>query len=197
MLNSLMYRSRDKTLARGPVAPPVRPMTVTAPLTRFQRILVGTDGTVTHILEAYADEPVEVVKLLQVFDTAKGGDAHLGVSGQDEVLRRGVVLRGRRTKRNLLYAEVVVVVARAEPALLDGLVTTDKPIGILLRENRTETFREILVVDREPAGPCGAHLGVAPDAELISRTYRIVARQQPVVLVTEKFPADCFRGLPA
>jgi len=166
-------------------------------LTRFQRMLVGTDGTVTHILEAYADEPVEVVKLLQVIDSSNDGDAHLSVPGGHKVLRREVLLRGRHSQRSLLYAEAVVVLDRVEAAFLDGLTGTDKPIGSLLRENRTETFREILVVERERAGPCGAHFGIDAAAELVSRTYRIVAGRQPVMAITEKFPAESFRGLPA
>jgi len=172
-------------------------VTDAATFTRFQRMLLGTDGTVTHILEAYADEPIDVVKLLQGVDTSNDADAHLRLSGDDKVLRRRVLLRGRESGRPLLYAEAVVALGRVEPAFLDGLVGTDKPIGILLAENRTETFREILAVDREPAGALGAHFGIDATAELISRTYRIMARQQPMILITEKFPADCFRGLPA
>ncbi len=172
---------------------------MTSPLTRFQRILLGTDGTVTHILEAYAEEPIDVAKVSQAFDAANDGDAHLDLpaAGDDKVLRRVVVLRGRRSGQTLLYAEVVVVLDRVEPALLDGLTGTDKPVGILLRENRTETFREILVVDREPAGGCGDHFGIGPDAELAFRTYRIVSRGRPIMLITEKFPTDLFRSLPA
>ena len=172
-------------------------MTDAASFTRFQRMLLGTDGTVTHILEAYADEPIDVVKLLQGVDTSNDADAHLRLSGDEKVLRRRVLLRGRDSGQPLLYAEAVVALGRVEPAFLDGLVGTDKPIGILLAENRTETFREILAVDREPAGALGAHFGIDATAELISRTYRIMARQQPMILITEKFPADCFRGLPA
>ena len=164
--------------------------------TRFQRMLLGTDGTVTHILEAYADEPIDVVKLLQEIDTWKAGDARLLLS-EGKVLRRHVLLLARRSRRILLYAEAVVVLERADPTLVRGLLETDKPIGVLLAENRTETFREILEVGREPAGSCGAHFGIDPSAELIFRTYRILAGQQPVMLITEKFPADSFRGLPA
>jgi chorismate-pyruvate lyase len=168
------------------------------PLTRFQRVLLSTDGTVTHILEAYAGEPIEVVKLLQELDTSNDGDAPLRLSEPDQkVLRRRVVLRGSRSKQNLLYAETVVVLARVDAALLDGLVDTDKPIGALLAERRIETLREILHVGREPAGEHGVHFAVDPTAELISRTYRIVARQRPVILITEKFPPTFFRDLPA
>ncbi|MDQ4089181.1 MAG: chorismate pyruvate-lyase family protein [Actinomycetota bacterium] len=172
-------------------------MNLTTPLTRFQRILLGTDGTVTHILEAYADEPIEVVKLFQAFDVSVDGDAALLLSEGERVLRRRVLLRGTRSNRNLLYAEVVVVLGRVDRGILDGLVATDKPIGILLRENRAETFREILGIEREPAGSCASHFGIDPDAEIIGRTYRIVARRQPVILVTEKFPSGFFRDLPA
>ena len=172
-------------------------MTDAASFTRFQRMLLGTDGTVTHILEAYADEPIDVLKLAQEVDTTNDADAHLGLAGDDKVLRRRVLLRGRDSGQVLLYAEAIVALGRVEPAFLDGLVGTDKPIGILLAENRTETFREILTVEREPAGALGTHFGIGPTAELISRTYRIIARRQPMILITEKFPADCFRDLRA
>ncbi len=172
-------------------------MTDTPPLTRFQRMLMGADGTVTHILEAYADEPIEVVKLHQGVEGAAVVDAHLRLAADDEVLRRRVVLRGRRSRRPLLYAEASVALSRVEPTLLDGLVGTDKPIGLLLAENRTETFREVLVIDREPAGAVGTHFGIGPADELLFRTYRILTRGEPIIVITEKFPIDFFRGLPA
>lgn len=165
--------------------------------TRFQRLLLGTDGTVTHILEAYAEEPVEVVKLLQEFDVATDADAALDLGAEEKVLRRHVVLRGRHTRTNLLYAEAVVALGRADPAFVDGLLGTDRPIGLLLAEGRTETFREILAVGVERAGACGAHFHLDGSAPLIARTYRIVSRQQPMIVITEKFPAAFFRGLPA
>ncbi|MDQ3897117.1 MAG: chorismate pyruvate-lyase family protein [Actinomycetota bacterium] len=177
-----------------PVAPPAT--TVGAPLTRFQRVLLTTDGTVTRILEAYADEPMEAVKLLHALDTSDAGDADLIVPGQ-RVLRRWVLLRGRLTGQTFLYAEAVVAVDLVDPVIVDRLVTTDKAIGVLLAESRTETFREVLRVDREPAGRAAAHFGTQPTAELILRTYRIVVRGRPVVLITEKFPSDFFRSLPA
>ena len=167
----------------------------TAPLTRFQRVLLTTDGTVTKILEAAADEPMEVVKLVHALDTSNADDLDLLVGGE-RVLRRRVLLRGRLSGGTYLYAEAVVAVDRVDPAILDALVATDKAIGVLLAERRTETFREVLRIDREPAGPAAAHFGVDPTAELVFRTYRIVVRGRPVVLITEKFPADLFRSLP-
>jgi chorismate-pyruvate lyase len=158
-------------------------------------MLVGTDGTVTHILEAYAGEPIEVVKLHQGFDAANGADSRLDVDTGDEVLRRRVVLRTGSSRRNLLYAEAVVAVSRVPPAFVDGLVGTDKPIGVLLGVHRMETLREILQVEREAAGPSAVHFKVEPTSELIVRVYRIVAQGRPIVVITEKFPNHLFREL--
>lgn len=174
---------------------PLRPETA-APFTRLQRLLLSTDGTVTYILEAYADESVEVVKLLQELSASTTADSELDLADQGEtVLRRRVILRGNVSGRNLLYAEAVVVPSRVDAPFLDGLVRTDKPIGVLLAELRTESFREILRVGHEPAGRVGNHFGLHAADELISRTYRIISRLRPIILITEKFPPSVFRDL--
>lgn len=162
----------------------------------MQRVLLATDGTVTHVLEAYAGEPVEVVKLHQAFDRGTPTDAALDVADADRVLRRRVLLRGRDSHRVLVYAEAVVAVDRVDAALLAGLIDTDKPIGMLLAENRTETFREILAVARSAAGSRAADLGIATEAEVVGRTYRIIARRRPIALIAEAFPVTSFRAMP-
>jgi chorismate-pyruvate lyase len=160
---------------------------VTTPLSPLARVLLRTDGTVTYILEAYADEPIDVVKLGQVFGTADDRDADLLLPG-GRVLRREVLLRGRHSLRNLVHAEAVIALDRVEPTFLEGLVGSDEPIGVLLAESRTEAFREILRTGRQPAAGCGPHFGMDPASDVVSRTYRIVARQQPIILITETFP---------
>jgi len=70
---------------------------------------------------------------------------------------------------------------------------TQKPVGQLMLEARLETFREILSCCYEPAEEIGEYLGIAPDARLISRTYRVFADRQPFMLITEKFPETAFR----
>ncbi|HEX2048482.1 MAG TPA: chorismate pyruvate-lyase family protein [Acidimicrobiales bacterium] len=169
----------------------------TTSLTRFQRMLVGTDGTVTHLLEAYAGEPMEVVKLLQELETLDDVDPELDLAAGEKVLRRRVVLRGRHSGNSLLHAEALVALSRVEPGFVDTLVTTEKPLGIVLAERRAETFREILTVGLEPAGPVGGHFGLDPTAAVVARTYRIVADGRPLIVVTEKFPEAFFRSVPA
>ncbi len=112
------------------------------------------------------------------------------------MLRRHVLLRGGHSGKILLYADAVVALSRVEPAFLQGLEATDKPIGILLAEDRTETFREVLRVGREPAESSGAHFGLDRTAELVFRTYRIVCERRPIILITEKFPPHLFRAMP-
>ena len=155
-------------------------------------MLVGTDGTVSHLLEVYAGEPVEVLKLVQAFDTCDEGDVDLRLSADDKVLRREVLLRGAASRRTLLHAQAVVVIDRVDPGLVEDLLGTDRPLGTLLAERRTETFREVLHVGREAAGAVSTHFGIDATDEVVARTYRIVAGGQPVALVKERFPAGSF-----
>jgi chorismate-pyruvate lyase len=157
--------------------------------TRFQRMLLGTDGTVTHMLEAFAEEPIDVVKLVQVFDTSNDQDGDLLLPA-GTVLRRRVLLRGRHSLRNLLYAEAVLAVDRIAPTLLEGLTGSDKPMGLLLAEHRTETYREILRTGLEAAGPCGVHFHLDAGAVVLSRTYRILAGGRPIVVIMEMFAPE-------
>jgi chorismate-pyruvate lyase len=172
-----------------PLAPPA--------LTRLQQLLLGTDGTVTHLLSVFAGEPIDVVKLAQVFDRATPSDDALDVAAGDRVLRRQVLLRGRESGTDFLHADAVVVPARVDAAVLDGLLATDEPIGRLLATNRVETFREILSVGQAPAGPCGRHFRIPETADVVFRTYRIVTMGLPAMLITERFPPGSFLTLPA
>lgn len=166
-------------------------------LTPLQQMLLRTDGTLTPILEACASEPVEVVKLHQEFDVCGQADPRLELPAEAKVLRRRVVLRGALTKTPLLYAEAVVVPDRVDSCLVEDLLRTDKPIGTLLAEYRVETLRDILAVGLSAAGDCGPSLAASPAAPVVSRTYRIVAHREPIMLITESFRADAFLRLPA
>lgn len=165
-------------------------------LTPLQQMLLRTDGTLTPILEAYAGEPVQVVKLHQEFDVARRPDAPLELRGDSKVLRRQVLLRGGRTERVLLHADAVIATEQVEACLVEELLGTDKPIGQLLSEYLVETRRDILTIDRQPGGRYSAFFGLTPSAPMLFRTYRIVAGGRPIMLITERFPATAFLQLP-
>jgi chorismate-pyruvate lyase len=168
-------------------------------LSVFQRVLLITDGTVTHLLEAYADEPMRVVKLAQSSLPAEGGaglpgagTCELQLADGEEVLHREVLLQGSASGRNYVHAESVVVASRLPHKLRDGLMLTNEPIGRLLERNRTETFREVVACGRQPVGARGAYFGLDAGACAISRQYRVLADTRPIMLISETFPSDAF-----
>ena len=165
-------------------------------LSMVQRVLLVTDGTLTHILEAYADERMELAKLQHalVIDPVKR--AEFGLEGDERGLRRVIVLCGSLSRMTYVYAESVVMLDRLPESVADGLLNTGTPIGKLLWKARAETLREITGMWQEEAGEVACHFGIAESDPVLSRSYQIVAGGRPIVLITEKFPRSAFVGPP-
>lgn len=162
-------------------------------LSPFQRILLTTDGTVTELLEAFSGDSMRVVKLSQ--DVVKLDDPtpDLDLPGQREVLRRTILLQGRISATNFLYAESLIALDRLDAGVRDGLLNTGKAIGLLILEQRIETFKEIVRCGRELARDVGKHFGIDADASLIARSYRMITNGNPIMLITEKFPESYYQ----
>jgi chorismate-pyruvate lyase len=161
-------------------------------LSMVQRVLLTTDGTVTRTLEACAGEPMELVKLSQSIVPGASAGSDLGVADGDDVLFRRILMRGAHSGRHHLYAESLIAPSRLHPRLRHGLYHSDAPIGRLLWEHRVETVRELVRWGLEPAGGCASYFDMDPRQTLVSRTYRVVSQRQPIMLITEKLPADSF-----
>src|ERR1700730_131034 len=71
----------------------------------LQRILLVTDGTVTEILEAYSGESMRLVKLLEEVVTLKAPLPGLNLTVGDTALRRQILLQGKMTLGNFLFAD--------------------------------------------------------------------------------------------
>ena len=162
-------------------------------LSSFQRILLTTDGTVTDILEAQLWEGIQIAKLYQEQITTETLIPYLDVGVNTEVLARKVLLQGKDSNTNYVYAESIIVPERLGEKICKGLLEAQKPLGLLINEQRLETWREILSCDLEKAEEVAEYFGIAPGANLISRTYRVFAHKQPVMLITEKFPETAFK----
>lgn len=159
-----------------------------AVLDPVHRLLLTSDGTVTFILEAFTGEPVQAEKLQQTM--AQQSACQLEVD-DELLLSRQVILRGTVSGRALLHGDSLIALQRLDPAVQDGLLSTSTPIGRLLAASRIETFREIVSVGSHAAGPVyGAHFDVDPTATILTRTYRIIARERPIMVITERFPAS-------
>src|SRR5260221_11662350 len=78
--------------------------------TPLQRILLVTDGTVTEILEAYTGESMRLVKLLEEVQTLGAPVPTLHAAAGEEVLRREILLQGKMSLTNFLYADSIIAV---------------------------------------------------------------------------------------
>lgn len=157
-------------------------------LTPFQRALLSIDGTVTKFIEAYVLEPVESLLLMQQTQLLQTAHHWLALPAQSEVIARQVLLRGRYSATVYAYAVSLLAPQRLSPTLLGDLAKEPAGIGRVLLNSHIENRREILWYGRE-------HLPDLPETithytgnEFVSRTYRIVANGQPVMVINEKFP---------
>lgn len=182
----------------------------TLPVKSFlQRLLLITDGRITDIIQAYSGETVKAVKLRHQL-TISGSQflanssnstnlcqnssrfSPLNSDRQCQLLDRSILLQGSQTKTNYLYADSKIVLERLSADIRDELIFSEQPIGKLLRENKIETYREILDCGIEPAGSLGEYFDTKPDAKLIYRTYLVFIAGSPVMQITEKFPTTHF-----
>lgn len=159
-----------------------------ATLSPFQRILLTTDGTVTEILEAQFWEAIAVVKLNHQQQKTETGIESLDITAGTEIVKRQVLLVGAKSNTVYIFAESILIPERLDPEIQNALATTRKPIGQLINDKRMESFREILVCSREPAETLAQHFGIKENDALISRSYRVFANRQAIMLITEKFP---------
>jgi chorismate-pyruvate lyase len=158
----------------------------------IQRILLVTDGTVTEILEAYAGESMRLIKLYEEQVTLEHDLPGLELAAGQPVLRRKILLQGKMSLTNFLYADSYVALNRLDDWMRRGLLESHKPIGFLMQEHRLETFREIVGCGREVVDGLAPYFNVSETDGMIWRTYRVFANRQPIMLITEKFPDSHF-----
>lgn len=161
-------------------------------LSTFQRILLTTDGTVTEILEAYLLEKIHVVKLSEGTVLAAQHIPALDVKSGSQIIDRKILLQGKISRSNFIYAESIVVPDRLDEIYRERLLKTQEPIGRLWLEHRVETFKEIIDTAREVAGDLADYFKIRREDRLLSRTYRVLSGRQPVMMITEKFPESFF-----
>ena len=153
------------------------------------RILLLTDGTLTHILEAYAAEPVHLVKLAHALVSGPSLPVAAGLEPGERVLRRTILLRGTKSDATFIHAESWVFLDRLPPPVKEGLLETDTPIGKLLFSCRAETYREMIEMGEARDPEVASHFGPG-DGDLLFRTYQLVFAGRPVATITERFPKD-------
>jgi chorismate-pyruvate lyase len=141
------------------------------------RILFATDGAITHILEAYAGEPVDLVRLDSRVTADEGERAFVACS----------LLQGRTSRRVFVHAASHVLLDRVPPAVSDELLRTGTSILKLLVHHRVGTFRECVAEWEGRDEHIATQLGCGPDELLVGRTYQIVMDGRPVASIKESF----------
>ena len=164
------------------------PLLPTLDLDPVQRVLLTTDGTVTQILEAFTGEPMRLVKILQQIVTLDSPMPDLNAPDGELVMHRKILLRGAVSQTNYLFAEAHVALDRLDPHMKHSLVDSHMPLGLLLRERRLETFREILSWGIALAGGLAGYFQISEADSLVFRTYRIISEGHPLMLISEHLP---------
>ncbi|MBE9125931.1 MULTISPECIES: chorismate--pyruvate lyase family protein [unclassified Coleofasciculus] len=161
-------------------------------LSTFQRILLTTDGTVTDILEAYLFEQIKIDKLSEQLNKLSDNISVIGLKEGTEVIERKILLQGKISRKNYIYAESIIVPERLNESFRYALLQTKTPIGKIWLEQRVETFKEIIDSAKEPANDLAYHFNIKSSENLLSRTYLVFSNRQAVMMITEKFPESYF-----
>jgi chorismate-pyruvate lyase len=161
-------------------------------LSTLQRILLTTDGTLTEILEAYLFEKIQVQKLSQGLITLKDGIKPLNVKIGASVIEREILLQGKVSRKNFIYAKSIIVPDRFDKNVQEELEHSKKPVGQLWLEYKVETFKEIIDSGKQAAHELAVHFNIAENDLILYRTYRVFSNKKPIMMITEKFPESFF-----
>lgn len=159
-------------------------------LSPFQRALLVIDGTVTKFIEAYTMEPIEIIRLAQSTQPMSMDNIWLDTSKGTDVIVRQVILRGEYSGTLYAYAVSLIVPNRLPDKIKRGLEIDGEGLGRILLGGRMETRRDVLWYGREKLKKLPEAIQHLTDGEFISRTYRIFAGGQPIMLINERFPVN-------
>ena len=163
-------------------------------LTPFQRALLVIDGTVTQFIEAYTFSPVEVVLLHQEMQTLPTSHDWLEAEKGTEVVARQVVLQTEQKDAQQpiihAYATSIIVLDRISQTIREGLTLKGQGLGQLLQRSGLESRRDLLWWGLKRPKDLPETLLHLDGQPFLSRTYRIVADGQSIMLINEQSPLD-------
>ena len=163
-------------------------------LSPVQKILLGTDGSVTQLLESVTGHPVSVrTREQEVVKADLCVAERLNIAPGDAVNHRIVELCDATTGEVLVYAKSQTPVARLAPAFRDDLMKADIPIGRIIERHHIEARREILAAHVTPAkDDVSGIFSICKNEPLLSRQYQIIHGGEPLIFIEEQFPYNKF-----
>jgi beta-ribofuranosylaminobenzene 5'-phosphate synthase len=165
-------------------------------LSKAQRLLLMTDGSVTTMLEVMTGKPIVVATLLQQVvraDTERA--AALDVEEGDNLNYRIVVLKNEDGDRPLIYAESYTPIARLQKEFRHDLMKADIPIGRIMTQRKIESRREIRRIETTLNEELSDLFDVPHDVAMLSRTYDIISHHMVLIRITETFPSTSFKQI--
>ncbi|MDD1674475.1 MAG: chorismate pyruvate-lyase family protein [Methanomicrobiales archaeon] len=163
-------------------------------LSPLQKILLGTDGSVTTLLEVMTGNTIGISTERQEIipadrDTAEALQIGIG----EEINSRVVTIRDEKKGTVLIHAVSSTPLSRLEPGFRSDLLRADIPIGKILRRHRIEARREIHDIVPVHADAAMSHIfGIYPQELLLERTYSIIHQGKPLIRIAERFPRSHF-----
>ena len=160
----------------------------------MQKVLIGTDGSVTNLLEMATGHPVTITTRIQEIVAANTEmAAALDIEPGDEVNHRIVELKDSVTGKVLIYAVSRTPLRRLAPEFRQDLMRADIPIGRILGRHRIESRREITDARVIRAGADLARtFNIHRCESMLSRKYRIIHHSEPLIAIEEIFPCTSF-----
>jgi beta-ribofuranosylaminobenzene 5'-phosphate synthase len=164
-------------------------------LSPVQKMLLGTDGSVTNLLEVVVGSPVEIETLVQRIVPADEAVAQeLALKPGDEVNYRVVKLKKANTGETLIHAVSHTPLKRLEASFRDDLTKADIPIGVILKKHQIESRRDITATGFSQAGgEMSRVFNIFPSELMLSRNYKIFRQGEPLIAIRETFPYNSFR----
>jgi chorismate-pyruvate lyase len=101
-------------------------------------------------------------------------------------------LRGKVTGARYIFAHTHLFPAALPPAVQTRLTTTSDPIGKVLREYRTESFRQIEQSASVPMPTIAQLLDQARTDQMRWRRYSVISGGAAIMEITEVFSEQLF-----
>ncbi len=163
-------------------------------LSPMQKFLLGTDGSVTQILEAITGNKIVIETRVQKIIAADPATAEcLGIDQGNPVNYRVVEIKTPASGDVLIHAISYTPIARLSPEFKDDLMKADIPIGKIIQHHRIEARREILKAWVSPASEeAGRIFSLCSHEPLLIRQYRIIHHGKPLIFIEEQFPYNRF-----
>jgi len=166
----------------------------TGKLSPVQKILLGTDGSVTNLLEVVTGNAVTINTRIQKVIPADATIAtELEIKKGDCVNYRVVEIKNQNSPEVLIYAVSYTPIDRLSLDIRQDLMQADIPIGRILKEHHLETRREITDAYVRAADPNLSEVfNIFKQETLLSRQYRIFHQDKPLISIQETFPYNRF-----